>query len=140
MLVSKLAAGVAIIGAFVLASTSLTRSAQAETIPTRTAANAIERSTVTDFSARRRYVRRGYRNNAGAAFMGLAIGTAGAIIANEHRRSYRRQYVGQPYYGQQYYGQPYYGQYGGGVVSSPYDRYGNYRQCGNGYYGYGCGD
>ena len=70
----------------------------------------------TDFSARRRYARRGYRNDAaGLAFMGLALGTVGAVIANQQRRDYYRQryyYGGNPYYGGYYYGQP--GYYGGG--------------------------
>ena len=136
---SKLAlAASVVVGTFVVVSTPLTRPAQAEA--RRAEPSTPVRSAATDFSARRRYVRRGYGNYAGAAAAGLIIGTAGAIIANEQRRDYRRQYV-QPYYG--YGGQPYYGQYGGGYVSSPYDRYGNYRQCGNGYYGYygyGCGD
>jgi len=68
----------------------------------------------TDISARRRVVRRGYRNNAaGLAFMGLALGTVGAVIAEQRRRDYYRDnyyYGGGPYYGNRYYGgQPYYG-------------------------------
>ena len=73
-------------------------------------------SEATDFSsARRRYARRGYRNNnaAGLAFMGLALGTVGAIVAEQRRRDYYRDnyyYGGNPYYGNRYYGvQPYYG-------------------------------
>lgn len=73
-------------------------------------------SEATDFSARRRVARRGYRNNnaAGLAFMGLALGTVGAVIANQQRRDYYRQnhyYGGNPYYGGGYYAQPqpYYG-------------------------------
>lgn len=72
-------------------------------------------SEATDFSsARRRYARRGYRNNAaGLAFMGLALGTMGAIVAEQRRRDYYRDnyyYGGNPYYGNRYYGvQPYYG-------------------------------
>jgi hypothetical protein len=70
----------------------------------------------TDISARRRYARRGYRNNAaGLAFMGLALGTVGAVIANQQRRDYYRQnyyYGGDGYYGGRAYGQP--GYYGGG--------------------------
>jgi len=75
-------------------------------------------SEATDFSsrARRRAVRRGYRNNAaGAAFMGLALGTVGAIVAEQRRRDYYRDnyyYGGNPYYGGHYYGGPaYYGGY-----------------------------
>lgn len=72
-------------------------------------------SDTTDISSRR--YRRGHRGNnaAGLAFMGLALGTAGAIIANQQRRDYYRQnyyYGGNPYYGGRYYGQP--GYYGGG--------------------------
>lgn len=69
----------------------------------------------TDFSARRRVARRGYRNNnaAGLAFMGLALGTIGAVVAEQRRRDYYRDnyyYGGNPYYGGHYYGvQPYYG-------------------------------
>lgn len=73
-------------------------------------------SEATDFSARRRAVRRGYRGNgnaAGLAFMGLALGTVGAIVAEQRRRDYYRDnyyYGGNPYYGGRYYGgQPYYG-------------------------------
>lgn len=73
----------------------------------------LKASDATDISARR-YYRRGYRNNAaGLAFAGMAIGTIGAIIANEQRRDYYRQnyyYGGNPYYGGRYYGGPaYYG-------------------------------
>lgn len=77
----------------------------------------------TDFSARRRVARRGYRNNnaAGLAFMGMALGTMGAIVAEQRRRDYYRNnyyYGGNPNYGGRYYGgQPYYGPqpyYGGG--------------------------
>jgi hypothetical protein len=69
----------------------------------------------TDFSARRRVARRYYRHNnaAGLAFMGLALGTIGTIVAEQRRRDYYRQnyyYGGSPYYGGHYYGvQPYYG-------------------------------
>lgn len=73
-------------------------------------------SEVTDFSsrARRRYARRGYRNDAaGLAFMGMALGTVGAIVAEQRRRDYYRDnyyYGGGPYYGGRYYGgRPYYG-------------------------------
>jgi uncharacterized membrane protein YhhN len=69
----------------------------------------------TDFSSRRRVARRHYRHNnaAGLAFMGLALGTIGTIVAEQRRRDYYRQnyyYGGSPYYGGHYYGvQPYYG-------------------------------
>src|SRR6266480_4492061 len=105
MLMSKLAlAASVVVGTFVVVSTSLTRPAQAEGISSRAERSTPVRSAATDFSARRRYVRRGYGNYAGAAVAGLAIGTASAIIANERRR----QYYSQPYSG---YGRPYYGHY-----------------------------
>ncbi len=72
-------------------------------------------SEATDISARRRVARRYYRHNnaAGLAFMGLALGTIGTIVAEQRRRDYYRQnyyYGGSPYYGGHYYGvQPYYG-------------------------------
>jgi hypothetical protein len=64
----------------------------------------------TDFSSirRRRQYRRG-GNAAGLAFMGLAIGTIGAIAAQQQRQDYYDNYgYGPGYYG----GGPYY--YGGG--------------------------
>ena len=62
-----------------------------------------------DFSSvRRRYYRGG--SAAGLAFMGMAIGTIGAIAAQQQRNDYYNSYG---YYGQGYYGGgPYY--YGGG--------------------------
>jgi hypothetical protein len=75
-------------------------------------------SDATDFSAarrRRHYSRRG--NAAGLAFMGLAIGTIGAIAAQQQREDYYNSYGygpgyygGGPYYygGPRYYGQRYY--------------------------------
>lgn len=80
----------------------------------------VSASDTTDISARR-YARRGYRNNAaGAAFAGIALGTIGAVIANQQRRDYYRQnyyYGGNPYYGGRYYGSP--GYYGSGYYN-PY--------------------
>jgi hypothetical protein len=67
-------------------------------------------SDATDFSSvrRRRYYRGG--SAAGLAFMGMAIGTIGAIAAQQQRNDYYNSYG---YYGQGYYGGgPYY--YGGG--------------------------
>ncbi|MBN8969864.1 MAG: hypothetical protein J0G95_15625 [Rhizobiales bacterium] len=83
---------------------------------------------LTDISARAKTRKRGrhvYRNNnaAGLAFMGLALGTVGAVIAEQRRRDYYRDryyYGGPAYYGRPYYGGP--GYYGG-----PYQQY---------YYGY----
>jgi hypothetical protein len=66
-------------------------------------------SDATDFSSvrRRRYYRGG--NAAGLAFMGMAIGTIGAIAAQQQRYDYYNSYGYAPgYYG----GGPYY--YGGG--------------------------
>ena len=74
-------------------------------------------SDATDFSAarRHRYVRRG-SNAAGLAFMGMAIGTIGAIAAQQQRNDYYNNgyynngygyapgyYGGSPYYGHRYY-------------------------------------
>ena len=70
-------------------------------------------SDATDFSSarRRRYYRRG-GSAAGLAFMGLAIGTIGAIAAQQQRNDYYNNY-GYYGYGPGYYGGgPYY--YGGG--------------------------
>ena len=66
-------------------------------------------SDATDFSSvRRRYYRGG--SAAGLAFMGMAIGTIGAIAAQQQRNDYYNSYG---YYGPGYYGGgPYY--YGGG--------------------------
>jgi len=80
-----------------------------------TSAGVAVASEATDFSSRRRVARRGYRGNnaAGLAFMGLALGTVGAVVAEQRRRDYYRDnyyYGGNPYYGNRYYGaQPYYG-------------------------------
>ena len=66
-------------------------------------------SDATDFSSvrRRRYYRGG--SAAGLAFMGMAIGTIGAIAAQQQRNDYYNSYGYAPgYYG----GGPYY--YGGG--------------------------
>ena len=66
-------------------------------------------SDATDFSAVRR--RRHYRggNAAGLAFFGMALGTIGAIAAQQQRNDYYNSYgYGPGYYG----GDPYY--YGGG--------------------------
>jgi hypothetical protein len=66
-------------------------------------------SDATDFSARRRYYRGG-GSAAGLAFMGMAIGTIGAIAAQQnYGYGYGPYYGGGPYY---YGGGPYY--YGGG--------------------------
>lgn len=73
-------------------------------------------SAATDISARKRHTRRRYHrgNAAGMAFMGMALGTMGAIIAEQQRRDYYRDRYyyggGYPYYGRHYYGGPaYYG-------------------------------
>ncbi len=66
-------------------------------------------SGVTDFSARRRYYRRG-NAAAGVAMMGLMIGTIGAIAAQQRREEYYYNYgYGPGYYA---YGPPVYYGYG----------------------------
>lgn len=104
-----------------LISTAAVPPAFAGTQPAASAVRAVTTAPVTaseatDFSAakRKRVARRHYRNNAaGLAFMGMALGTMGAIIAEQRRRDYYRDnyyYGGNPYYGGHYYGgQPYYG-------------------------------
>lgn len=99
----------------------------AQARPTTPVAKNVSASTVvvgeaTDFSARRRVARRHdpYKNAAGRAFMGLALGAMGTAIADQRRRDYYRQhyfYGGTPYYGGHYYGAPAY--YGDSVP--PYD-------------------
>jgi len=71
------------------------------------------KSDATDFSsARRRRYYRGGGSAAGLAFMGMAIGTIGAIAAQQQRNDYYNNY-GYYGYGPGYYGGgPYY--YGGG--------------------------
>jgi len=80
-------------------------------------------SDATDFSSiqRRRYYRRGGGSAAGLAFFGMAIGTIGAIAAQQQRYDYYNSYGygpgyygggpyyygGGPYYGRRYYYQPY---------------------------------
>jgi hypothetical protein len=72
-------------------------------------------SDATDFSAvrRRRYYRGG--NAAGLAFFGMALGTIGAIAAQQQRNDYYNNYnygYGPEYYGgdpSYYGGGPYYG-------------------------------
>jgi hypothetical protein len=64
-------------------------------------------SGATDFSARRRYYRRG-NAAAGVAMMGLMIGTIGAIAAQQRRDDYYYNYG----YGPGYYGPPVYYGYG----------------------------
>jgi len=80
-------------------------------------------SDATDFSAARR--RRHYRgggNAAGLAFFGMALGTIGAIAAQQQRNDYYNSYNygygpgyygGGPYYygGDPYYGRRYYRRY-----------------------------
>jgi hypothetical protein len=89
--------------------------------PASSAVSATAKSDATDFSAaRRRYYRRG-GSAAGLAFMGMAIGTIGAIAAQQQRQDYYNSYGygpgyygggpyyygGGPYYGRRYYYQPY---------------------------------
>jgi hypothetical protein len=71
-------------------------------------------SDATDFSSarRHRHYRRG-SNAAGLAFMGLAIGTIGAIAAQQRRNDYYDNGYGYGYAPGYYGGGPYYG-YGRG--------------------------
>jgi hypothetical protein len=78
-------------------------------------------SGATDFSARRRYYRRG--NAAGLAVMGMMIGTIGAAIAAQRRDDYY-------YYGPGYYG------YAPGYVYGPPAYYGYGPYYGPRYYRY----
>ncbi len=107
----------ALAAAMALTVTSAPQTAQAQPAAS---TPQIKVSDTTDISPRR-YARRGYRNNAaGLAFMGLALGTVGAVIANQQRQDYYRQnyyYGGNPYYGGRYYGSP--GYYGSGYYN-PY--------------------
>jgi hypothetical protein len=106
------AIALATVAAFTLAAAPLPVSSAKAAEPGYTAQTA---SQATDISARKRY-RRHYSNNAAAmAFMGMALGTVGGLIAEQQRRDYYRQnyyYGGPAYYGGHYYGQP--GYYGGG--------------------------
>lgn len=83
-------------------------------------------SNVTDFSSarrRRRYYRGG--NAAGLAFMGMAIGTIGAIAAQQQRNDYYNNGYGYGYGPGYYGGGPYY--YGGGpYYGRRYYRYRHY--------------
>ena len=105
-----------------VAAMALTVTTAPQTALAQPAASVVQAKTsdTTDLSARR-YYRRGYRNNAaGLAFAGIALGTIGAVIANQQRRDYYRQnyyYGGNPYYGGRYYGSP--GYYGSGYYN-PY--------------------
>ena len=67
----------------------------------------------TDFSSRRRRSSNRGGSAAGRAFMGMAIGTMGAIAAQQQRNDYYNRYDnGQGYYGggpRYYGGGPYYG-------------------------------
>ena len=64
-----------------------------------------------------RYVRRRSSNAAGLAFMGLALGTIGAIVAQQRRNDYYDNngypygYAPQYYAGPRYYGGPRYHRY-----------------------------
>ncbi len=125
-------ARVAVAAAAILLTASLPASATQAPAPASKAALAGVPSAasfdLTDVSSRARTRSRGrhvYRNNnaAGLAFMGLALGTVGAVIAEQRRRDYYRD---QYYYGgPAYYGRPYYG--GPGYYGGPYYQH---------YYGY----
>jgi hypothetical protein len=92
-----------------------------QTAPASNGVSATPISDATDFSAARRRRHYSRRNNAaGLAFMGLAIGTIGAIAAQQRRDDYYNNgyynngygygpgyYGGGPYGGQPYYGRRY---------------------------------
>jgi hypothetical protein len=97
-------------------STAASEPARSTSIAAKTAS-----SDATDFSARRRYYRRG-PSAAGLAFMGVATGLIAGAIAEQRRRDYYENnyyygpgpyyggpgyYGGGPYYGPRYYYQPY---------------------------------
>jgi hypothetical protein len=100
-IVSRSIAG-ALAGALVL--TSLPAEAMQPVTPKSAIAQPTSASdaVTTDFSARKRHVRRGHNNGAAAlAAFGLIAGTIATIAANERRRDYYER--GYGYYG---YGPP----------------------------------
>jgi len=116
VLLSRIGKGIALATAAALLLTAVEpQLAQARPASSTVAESGAAASTATDISARKRH--RHYRhhsgNAAGLAFMGLALGTVGAIAADQRRRDYYRDqyyYGGSPYYGRHYYGGPaYYG-------------------------------
>jgi hypothetical protein len=122
ILLSSAARGgaVAMIAALVLTMAEPPLASAGQLTPASKGVSATGSSDATDFSAARR--RRHYRgggNAAGLAFMGLAIGTIGAIASQQRRDDYYDNgysnnghynngyapgyYGGSPYYGQRYY-------------------------------------
>jgi hypothetical protein len=103
------------IAALVLTMAEPPLAAAGQLIPAEKGVSATASSDATDFSARRRYYRRG-GNAAGLAFMGLAIGTIGAIAAQQRRDDYYNGYYNNGYYNNGYYNSYGYGPgyYGGG--------------------------
>jgi len=83
-------------------------------VPSGPASAATASTATTDFSSRRRRGNRG-GSAAGLAFMGMAIGTMGAIAAQQQRNDYYNRYDNGPGYGyygggpRYYGGGPYYG-------------------------------
>jgi hypothetical protein len=117
------------IAAFVLTVAEPPPAAAGQISPASKGLSATGSSDATDFSAarRRRHYRRG-GNAAGLAFMGLAIGTIGAIAAQQRRDDYYNNgYYNNGYYNNGYgYGPGYYGggPYGGGpYYGRRYNRY-----------------
>jgi hypothetical protein len=112
------------IAAFVLTVAEPPPAAAGQVSPASKGVSATGSSDATDFSAarRRRHYRRG-GNAAGLAFMGLAIGTIGAIAAQQRRDDYYNNgYYNNGYYNNDYgYGPGYYG--GGPYYGRRYNRY-----------------
>jgi hypothetical protein len=109
----------AMIAALVLTMAEPPLAAAGQPAPASKGVSATAPSDATDFSSqrRRRVYRRGGGNAAGLAFMGMAIGTIGAIAAQQRRDDYYNNgyynngygYApgyyggGDPYYGRRYY-------------------------------------
>src|SRR5471030_1684556 len=110
------------IAAFVLTMAEPPLAAAGQLTPAQKGVSATASSDATDFSAaRRRRYYRGGGNAAGLAIMGMAIGTIGAIAAQQRRDDYYNNGYG---YGAGYYrgGSSYYGggHYEGRRYSQPY--------------------
>src|SRR5476651_1530634 len=102
------------IAAFVLTMAEPPLAAAGQLTPAQKGVSATASSDATDFSAaRRRRVYRGGGNAAGLAVMGMAIGTIGAIAAQQRRDDYYNNgYYNNGYYNNSYGYAP--GYYGGG--------------------------
>jgi len=87
----------ALAGALVLTSLPAGAAQPVSPRPVITHASPTGDTVTADFSARKRYVRRGHNNGAAAlAAFGLIAGTIATIAANERRRDYYERYG---YYG-----------------------------------------